>query len=63
MTSWQFIVQYQASLYYAFTTKGLSFIDEQIYDRDKMLMELNNPKKDAQGKILRLNTKDQKAYE
>jgi hypothetical protein len=45
-------------LYYAFTTKGLSFIDEQIYDRDKMLMELNNPKKDAQGKILRLNPKD-----
>ena len=63
MTSWQFIVQYQASLYYAFTTKGLSFTDEQIYDRDKMLMELNNPKKDAQGKILRLNPKDQKAYE
>lgn len=63
MTSWQFIVQYQASLYYAFTTKGLTFIDEQIYDRDKMLMELNNPKKDAQGKILRLHPKDQKAYE
>lgn len=31
MTSWQFIVQYEASLYYAFATKRLTFIDDQIY--------------------------------
>jgi hypothetical protein len=45
-------------LYYAFTTKGLTFIDEQIYDRKKMLMQLNSPEKDAQGKILKLHPKD-----
>ena len=31
MTSWQFIVHYEASLYYAFATKKLTFIDDQIY--------------------------------
>ena len=62
MSSWQFIVQYEASLYYAFTTKGLTFIDEQIYDKDNKLMKLNDPKKDAQGKVLRLHPKDKKAY-
>jgi hypothetical protein len=36
MTSWQFIVQYEASLYYAFKTKGLTFVDDQIYrNQDK----------------------------
>ena len=31
MSSWQIIAKYEASLYYAFTTKGLTFTDNQIY--------------------------------
>jgi len=34
MTSWQLIIQYEASLYYAFTSKRLTFIDDQIYHND-----------------------------
>lgn len=64
MTSWQFIVQNEASLYYAFKTKRLTFIDEQIYSsKEKRLMDLNDPLRDTQGKVFRLHEKDEKAYE
>ena len=64
MTTWQFIVQNEASLYYAFQTKGLHFIDQQIYaKKDKFLINFNNPKRDTQGKIYKLHEKDEKAYE
>lgn len=64
MNSWQFIVQYEASLYYAFTTKGLTFIDDQIYYKDpnEDLMELNSPHKDFHDKILSLHEKDEQTY-
>lgn len=31
MTNWQSIVANEASIYYAFETKGLIYIDEQLY--------------------------------
>lgn len=65
MTSWQFIVQYEASLYYAFATKRLTFIDDQIYYNEEKgnLMKLNSPERDCNEMVYRLSDKDEKAYE
>ena len=36
MTSWQSIVANEASIYYAFKTKDLTYIDEQLYLKKEM---------------------------
>jgi hypothetical protein len=60
LTSWQTIVQYEASLYYAFTTKGLTFIDDQIYHNSEKeeLLSINNPSNEIHGNIWRLHERD-----
>jgi hypothetical protein len=59
MTYWQLITQHEASVYYALTTKRITFVDEQIYHKqDKTLMAMNRPDKDLNGVIKRLHEKD-----
>ncbi len=31
LTNWQIITQHEASLFYALTTKNITFVDNQIY--------------------------------
>ena len=57
-TSWLNIVQYEASLYYAFATRGMTFVDDQIYRRDSQTLLLNHPHKDMHGHILALHPQD-----
>ena len=45
VTNWQLITQYEASIYYAFETKNLNFIEDQIYE-DSKTMDLNRWNRD-----------------
>jgi hypothetical protein len=45
VTNWQLITQYEASIYYAFETKHLNFIEDQIYE-DPKIMDLNRWNRD-----------------
>jgi hypothetical protein len=33
MTTWQSIAENEASIYYSFKTKGLTFLDDQLYEK------------------------------
>lgn len=64
MTTWQSIAENEASIYYSFKTKGLTFIDDQLFEKENYeLMSMNNPLKDINGPIPGLHKSDERTYE
>lgn len=60
MTTWQSIAENEASIYYSFKTKRLTFIDDQLYEKEHLeyMMSMNRPAKDINGPVPRLHKND-----